>query len=128
MTDKDAKFPLPVADTDTSGKEKSGDFLPPYSAHQKPPPQGYRISGTIPGPFPDFARAGPAPFRDMGGEPVYVASAIFGTNGQSVHPCKFASHLPQPCRVPYGGAELSHLGRLVQHFSAHSINVQQTHP
>ncbi|KAG9080853.1 hypothetical protein FRC06_006067 [Ceratobasidium sp. 370] len=47
-------------------------------------------------------------FRDLGGEPVYVASALMG---DSVHPCKCVPALEPPCRVPYGGREHEHNGR-----------------
>ena len=47
-------------------------------------------------------------FRDIGGQPVYVASALMEN---AVHPCKCVPHLEPPCRVPYGGGEHAHHGR-----------------
>ncbi|KAG8693007.1 hypothetical protein FRC08_009381 [Ceratobasidium sp. 394] len=50
----------------------------------------------------------PTEFRDLGGEPVYVASALMDG---SVHPCKCVPRFERPCRVPYGGGEYEHHGR-----------------
>lgn len=81
---------------------------PTYSASPAPP-AGLRVPLTtsLP-PRPDTL--GPAPFADLGGEPVYVASALIG---KSVQPCKVC-YFPGAgvgVRVPFGGQELVHSGR-----------------
>jgi len=105
--EKTPAFPTPLAE---GSSEKDKGMPPPYQ-RQQPPPQGFRIQGSSPGQMPDLKLLGPAPFKDLGGEPVYVASAIFGERGTSVHPGKFGPHLPDPCRVPFGGVEYQHTGR-----------------
>ena len=72
------------------------------------PPQGRRYQTKTQSPFPAPEIVGKPPFHDMGGEPIYVGSAIFPT---SVHPCKLAPELSPVCRVPYGGNEFEHHGR-----------------
>lgn len=94
--------------------------LPPYSA---PPPipslpaanappsaSGQRIPLSTDTPFPSPSTLPPSSLHDLGGthQVVYVGSALFES---SVHPCKIASHLNPPVRVPYGGEEHEHWGR-----------------
>lgn len=74
------------------------------------PPQGRRFQTRTSAPFPGPDVVGPPPFSDMGGEAVYVGSAIF-ENPQSVHPCKLVPSIHPPARVPYGGQEYGHEGR-----------------
>ncbi|KAI5474180.1 hypothetical protein MNV49_003989 [Pseudohyphozyma bogoriensis] len=85
---------------------------PSYGAPASTPPAGLRIPSTTTAPFPLQALAasgtGDAPFRDVGGEPVYVCSALLGG---SVCPTKCAPHLPGYVRYPYGGQEKEHQGR-----------------
>lgn len=82
---------------------------PPTYTSSSQPPAGLRVPlTTSTPPKPDIL--GPAPFADLGGEPVYVASALIG---KSVQPCKVC-YLPNAgvgVRVPYGGQELAHSGR-----------------
>lgn len=72
------------------------------------PPQGHRYQTTTNLEFPSIDITGPAPFRDFGGEGVWVGSAV---SNDSVHPCKIAPHLQPAARVPYGGVEYGHEGR-----------------
>ncbi|EIW83823.1 hypothetical protein CONPUDRAFT_99430 [Coniophora puteana RWD-64-598 SS2] len=81
---------------------------PAYTAKQQPPPSGYRIPLEGNSQFPGPQHAGAAPCYDLDRSPVYIGSAILE---DSVHPCKIAPHLDPPCRVGYGGQELSHRGR-----------------
>ncbi|KAM0753981.1 hypothetical protein T439DRAFT_322869 [Meredithblackwellia eburnea MCA 4105] len=83
------------------------DFQPPAYSPQVPP-AGNRIPASTTNDFP-HELSGTPPCLDLGGQPVYVASALMGT--KSVQPCKAAPHLDSPCRVPYGGQEISHSGR-----------------
>ncbi|QRV75509.1 hypothetical protein RhiJN_03524 [Ceratobasidium sp. AG-Ba] len=69
---------------------------------------GHRIPCTTEEPLPEVVFETQTEFRDIGGQPVYVASALMG---DSVHPCKCAPYLEPPCRVPYGGGEHEHRGR-----------------
>ena len=73
-------------------------------------PQGRRYQTDTHVEFPSIDITGPAPFRDWGGEGVWVGSAI---SDDGVHPCKLAPHLRPVARVPYGGTEHGHEGRLV---------------
>ncbi|KAL8278495.1 hypothetical protein RQP46_009185 [Phenoliferia psychrophenolica] len=81
---------------------------PAYNQPQATPPAGNRIPASTSEQFPAAALVGPTDFRDLGGEPVWVGSAL---NGKSVQPCKVAPHLHPCARVPYGGQELGHEGR-----------------
>jgi len=72
------------------------------------PPQGRRFQTNTSAPFPGVDITGPPPFRDVGGEPVFVGSSV---SPGSVHPCKLVPHLRPVCRVAYGGGELEHQGR-----------------
>lgn len=81
---------------------------PPYTSAPAPPPSGFRLPLTSSGAFPDPQTLGQPPCYDVGGEPIYIGSALMGN---SVHPCKIGKHL-QPCvAVPYGGVEYGHHGR-----------------
>jgi hypothetical protein len=80
---------------------------PPYS--NRPPPSGIRIPLHSNSTFPNLTYTKPPPCYDADGvSPVFIGSAIFE---RSVHPCKIVPHLPNPCRVPYGSAEVEHIGR-----------------
>ncbi|KAG1793567.1 uncharacterized protein BJ212DRAFT_1490395 [Suillus subaureus] len=80
---------------------------PPYPT--RPPPSGTRIPLQSNSTFPNPAYTKAPPCHDADGiSPVFIGSAIFQ---RSVHPCKIAPHLPNPCRVPYGSAEVEHNGR-----------------
>ncbi|GJN94746.1 hypothetical protein Rhopal_007838-T1 [Rhodotorula paludigena] len=70
------------------------------------PPAGLRVPCSTDQPVPNEALIGSAPFVDLDGSPVYVASAIMGAN--AVHPCKVARGLVM---VAYGGGEKHHKGR-----------------
>jgi Protein of unknown function (DUF3421) len=84
------------------------DNKPPAYSPPAPPPSGFRLALSPSSPFP-FARAGQPPCHDLDRhQPVFLGSALFD---RSVHPCKIAPHLPNPCRVPFGGAEHEHTGR-----------------
>jgi len=113
-------------DTQTKTSSARGDHEPPpsYTASapsssasaallQQIPPSGYRIPlsslGEVTSPFPGVERTRGAPFTDADGKsPIFVGSALMQ---YSVHPCKIAPKLPQPCYVSYGGAEIVHDGR-----------------
>ncbi|CAE6465815.1 unnamed protein product [Rhizoctonia solani] len=58
--------------------------------------------------IPEVVFDTPTELYDVGGQPIYVASALME---DSVHPCKCVPHLEPPCRVPYGGREHPHEGR-----------------
>ncbi|GAA5917914.1 hypothetical protein JCM5296_002098 [Sporobolomyces johnsonii] len=74
------------------------------------PPAGLRVPCLSTAPFPGLDLTGPAPFRDLDGSPVYVASALMGNS--SVHPAKLVATAQGPrCMVSYGGAEKLHEGR-----------------
>lgn len=84
------------------------DFPEPNS-HSAPPPSyasssipaaGLRVPTVTTSAFPSVDLIGKPPFTDLGGEPVWVGSALMGN---SVHPAKVAPHLPGVCRVPFGG-------------------------
>jgi len=72
------------------------------------PAQGRRFQTTTTNPFPSEDIVGKPPFHDVGGDPIYIGSAIFPT---SVHPCKLGPALIPPSRVPYNGEEFEHHGR-----------------
>jgi len=72
------------------------------------PSQGRRYQTDTQVEFPSTDITGPAPFRDWGGEGVWIGSAI---SAESVQPCKLAPHLQPVPRVPYGGIEHGHQGR-----------------
>nr|GAT54849.1 predicted protein [Mycena chlorophos] len=63
----------------------------------------------------DLERFGGIHFHNLGGEPMFVGSAVFTHDDgriKSVHPCKIGPHLhPHVCSVAYGGEEISHRGR-----------------
>jgi len=106
------QMPIPAssssAENDRSLKfwHKRKDESPPAYA---PPPSGFRIPLSASTPFPASTRSGLAPCTDLDPhQPVFIGSAILD---RSVHPCKVAPHLHNPCRVPYGGTELEHTGR-----------------
>ena len=92
----------------------SGPPPPPVPSRRPAPPtppaSGQRIALTTDTPFPSPSDLPPSSLHDTGGpqQVVYVGSAIFQS---SVHPCKIASHLTPPVRVPYGGGEHEHQGR-----------------
>ncbi|KAB5596171.1 hypothetical protein CTheo_443 [Ceratobasidium theobromae] len=69
---------------------------------------GHRIPCNTSQDIPEAVFNTHTDFTDLGGQRVYVASALMEN---SVHPCKCAPHLEPPCRVPYGGAEHEHNGR-----------------
>ncbi|ELU40710.1 hypothetical protein AG1IA_05258 [Rhizoctonia solani AG-1 IA] len=69
---------------------------------------GHRIPCSATENIPEVVFETQTEFSDVGGHPIYVASALME---DSVHPCKCAPHLELPCRVPYGGAEYFHEGR-----------------
>ncbi|KAK4697297.1 hypothetical protein P7C70_g8234, partial [Phenoliferia sp. Uapishka_3] len=76
--------------------------LPPsYGQPSHTPPAGNRIPASTAAPFPSLDLLGTTDFADLGGEPLYIGSALMGT--KSVQPCKVAPHLSPVCRVPYGG-------------------------
>lgn len=83
---------------------------PPYpTPTHRPPPSGIRIPLQLNSAFPDLTYTKAPPCYDADGvSPVFIGSAIFQ---RSVHPCKIAPHLPFPCRVPHGFAEVEHKGR-----------------
>ena len=84
---------------------------PPAYHPSVQPPAGLRVPLTTrTGTPPQQDTLGPAPFKDLGGEAVYVASALIG---KSVHPCKvcYFPNVGVGVRVPYGGQELVHEGR-----------------
>ncbi|GAA6035419.1 hypothetical protein JCM8097_000246 [Rhodosporidiobolus ruineniae] len=72
------------------------------------PPAGLRVPCSTQAAFPSTSTTGPAPFQDCDGAPVYVASALVGTN--AVHPCKYVAGRNE-CMISYGGAEKRHEGR-----------------
>src|SRR5258708_4040615 len=74
------------------------------------PSQGRRYQTDTQVEFPSTDITGPAPFRDWGGEGVWIGSAI---SAESVQPCKLAPHLQPVPRVPYGGGVPRHSRRLV---------------
>lgn len=80
------------------------------TGHSGAPPQGRRLQTETTTTFPSPDIVGVPPFRDVGGDPIYVGSAVF-PNSSAVHPCKLAPALSPPCRVAYGGAEYEHSGR-----------------
>ncbi|KAJ7066926.1 hypothetical protein C8F01DRAFT_1365129 [Mycena amicta] len=91
---------------------------PPNYVQSNQPASGFRLALNSATQITkqDLERAGPAPFHDLGGEPMYIGSALMMHDDQatpkSVHPCKIGPHLyPSPCSVPYGGGEHSHHGR-----------------
>ncbi|KAF7327708.1 DUF3421 domain-containing protein [Mycena kentingensis (nom. inval.)] len=90
---------------------------PNYAQSTQMPASGFRIALNTSQAISkhDLERAGHAPFQDLGGEAIYIGSAIFtdaNGNQKSVHPGKIGPHLyPHPCSVPYGGGERSHQGR-----------------
>jgi len=69
---------------------------------------GHRIPCSTTEDIPEVVFETLTEFKDLGGQPVYVGSALMEN---SVHPCKCAPHLAVPCRVPYGGGEHEHHGR-----------------
>ncbi|CCO28690.1 hypothetical protein BN14_02688 [Rhizoctonia solani AG-1 IB] len=69
---------------------------------------GHRIPCSTTEDIPEVVFETQSDFNDLGGHPIYVASALMEN---SVQPCKCAPHLEPPCRVPYGGAEHCHEGR-----------------
>jgi hypothetical protein len=86
----------------------SHDSKPPAYSPPAPPPSGFRVALSPNSPFP-FAQAGRPPCHDLDRhQPVFLGSALLD---RSVHPCKIAPHLPNPCRVPFGGTECEHVGR-----------------
>ncbi|GAA5828612.1 hypothetical protein JCM11251_000874 [Rhodosporidiobolus azoricus] len=72
------------------------------------PPAGLRVPTSTQTAFPSADLVGKAPFSDLDGSPVYVASALVGSN--SVHPCKVNAGRLE-CMISYGGAEKRHQGR-----------------
>ncbi|GAA5997711.1 hypothetical protein JCM5350_008025 [Sporobolomyces pararoseus] len=78
---------------------------PPYAATV--PPAGLRVpcSSTTSLPSADLLRK--APFKDLDGGDVFVASALL-EGGKSVHPCKVTNGR---CMISYGGGEYLHNGR-----------------
>ncbi|KAF5326663.1 hypothetical protein D9619_004254 [Psilocybe cf. subviscida] len=97
-------FPEPTPQFPTP---KGEDYTPPQ--YQEAPPSGFRVPLTTQAAFPDNAQAGPAPFHDLDGSPVFIGSALME---RSVHPCKIGPHLQPSCvAVPYGGTEFTHHGR-----------------
>jgi hypothetical protein len=78
---------------------------PSFPTMNAPPPSGYRIPLGPGQPFPQGLQAGPPPFRDLDGSPVFIGSALM-TNPDSVHPCKIVPGFGAgAARVPYGGTE-----------------------
>lgn len=73
---------------------------PAYGQPQQTPPAGHRVPASTNPSFSDWHLAGPTDFHDLGGQPVWVGSAL---SAKSVQPCKVAAHLQPPARVPYGG-------------------------
>ncbi|KAG8721729.1 hypothetical protein FRC09_007446 [Ceratobasidium sp. 395] len=69
---------------------------------------GRRIPCSTNEDIPEAVFESQTEFREQGGQPVYVASALMG---DSVHPCKCVPTLDSPCQVPYGGGEHAHSGR-----------------
>ncbi|KAG8779602.1 hypothetical protein FRC12_024054 [Ceratobasidium sp. 428] len=69
---------------------------------------GRRIPCSTNENIPEAVFESQTEFREQGGQPVYVASALMG---DSVHPCKCVPTLDSPCQVPYGGGEHAHSGR-----------------
>ncbi|GAA5877816.1 hypothetical protein JCM16303_000248 [Sporobolomyces ruberrimus] len=78
---------------------------PPYAAST--PPAGLRVPCSTTNPFPSSDLVGKAPFQDLDGSLVYVASALL-EGGKSVHPCKVTNGR---CMISYGGGEHEHHGR-----------------
>ncbi|KAI0794350.1 hypothetical protein C8Q74DRAFT_571582 [Fomes fomentarius] len=72
-----------------------------------PPPSGFRVPLDHTAPFPAEG-TGPPVAHDVGGQPVFIGSAIME---RSVHPCKIVPTFDPPPRVAYGGAENEHTGR-----------------
>ncbi|KAG8727436.1 hypothetical protein FRC12_022504 [Ceratobasidium sp. 428] len=70
--------------------------------------RGYRIPCSTEDKIPEVVFEIETEFRDEHGDPVYVASALFG---KSVHPCKCVPSSGAPCRIPWGGEEHVHHGR-----------------
>lgn len=107
---------FPIARTPEIPIPHGGPLPVPSSSHDhnaataSVPPQGRRFQTRTTAPFPTPDVVGPPPFADLGGEPVYVGSAVF-ENPDSVHPCKLVPTIDPPCRVPYGGTEYGHHGR-----------------
>ena len=104
---RDHTHQAPMSFPEPSPKFPSEDYTPPQ--YQEAPPSGFRVPLTTQAAFPDHAQAGPAPFTDLDGSPVFIGSALME---RSVHPCKIGPHLQPSCvAVPYGGTEFSHHGR-----------------
>ncbi|GAA5840348.1 hypothetical protein JCM5353_002790 [Sporobolomyces roseus] len=78
---------------------------PPYVPSA--PPAGLRVPCSTTNAFPSAHLTGKAPFKDLDGSSVFVASALVG-GGKSVHPCKVANGR---CMVSFGGGEHLHQGR-----------------
>ncbi|SCZ96533.1 BZ3500_MvSof-1268-A1-R1_Chr8-2g10272 [Microbotryum saponariae] len=78
---------------------------PAYGA--PPPAAGLRIPLTTVSAFPSPDLVGAAPFHDLDGSGVWVASALM--ENQSVHPAKVVRD--GRVMVSYGGAEIAHQGR-----------------
>mgnify|MGYP000681018995 CR=1 FL=1 len=70
------------------------------------PPAGLRVPCTT-GAALDQTVTGPAPFKDLDGSEVWVASALLGS--RAVHPCKVARG--GKVMYSFGGQERHHQGR-----------------
>ncbi|GAA6014579.1 hypothetical protein JCM11491_004547 [Sporobolomyces phaffii] len=68
---------------------------------------GLRVPCSSANAFPTTDLVGKAPFTDLDGGPVFVASALVA-GGRSVHPCKVTNG---KCMVSFGGGEHHHQGR-----------------
>lgn len=81
-------------------------------AQQKPqvhtPTSGQRILLDSNAGPPPAKVVGPPVATDVGGEPLYIGSAVVG---DSVYPCKLGAHLDQFCHFANGGKEVRHKGQ-----------------
>ncbi|SCV67356.1 BQ2448_6002 [Microbotryum intermedium] len=81
---------------------------PPPAYGAPPPAAGLRIPlTTVSSSFPSPDLVGTAPFHDLDGSGVWVASALM--ENQSVHPAKVVGD--GRVMVSYGGTEIAHQGR-----------------
>ncbi|GAA5905623.1 DUF3421 domain-containing protein [Sporobolomyces salmoneus] len=78
---------------------------PPYAPST--PAAGLRVPCSSTNAFPSSDLVGKAPFRDLDGGEVFVASALL-EGGNSVHPCKVTNGR---CMISFAGSEHLHQGR-----------------
>jgi hypothetical protein len=80
----------------------------PLMSDLRPPASGYRLRLRSSDAFP-YALAGEAPFRDLGGEPVYIGSALImhenSSSTRAIIPCKLTPRITPDHHVSWGGRE-----------------------